>query len=96
MTEAFRSATARTAESGPQGKQDRYNEIAAFDFFDKGKKDEEQRKSNEQFNRREAMECYSPSGAGFSDSFACTVLCVFSPHNFVKSRSGLTAVIVST
>jgi hypothetical protein len=43
-----------------QGKQDGYDNISAFDFFDKGKKQEEQCKSNQQFNRRDAMECCSP------------------------------------
>jgi hypothetical protein len=39
-----------------QGKQNRYNNISPFDFFDKRKKEEQQRKSNEQFNRGEAMQ----------------------------------------
>jgi hypothetical protein len=33
-----------------QGKQNRYNNISAFDFFDKGKKEEKQRKSNEELH----------------------------------------------
>ena len=40
----LRSATARTADSKHQRKQNRYNNISAFDLFDKRRKDEEQRR----------------------------------------------------
>jgi hypothetical protein len=33
-----------------EGKQNRYNNIPVFDFFDKGEKEEEQNKSNEKFH----------------------------------------------
>ena len=54
--DAFAIRHSKNSGQQHQGKQNRYNNISAFDFFDKGKKEEEQRKSNEQFNCREAME----------------------------------------
>src|SRR5262249_46089787 len=39
-----------------QGKQNCYNNIPAFDFFDKGEKEEKQRKCNEELHVGEATE----------------------------------------
>jgi hypothetical protein len=56
VEDAFMIRHSKNSGQQHQGKQNRYDDIPAFDFFDKGKKEEEQRKGNEQFNCREAME----------------------------------------
>jgi hypothetical protein len=42
-------------DSGEQnkGKQDGYNKISAFDFFDKGERDEEQCECEQELHRRQ-------------------------------------------
>ena len=48
--DAFAIRYSKNSGQQHQRKQNRDDDISAFDFFDKGEKEEEQRKSNEQFN----------------------------------------------
>jgi hypothetical protein len=59
VEDAFTIRHSKNTGQQHHGKQNRYDDIPAFDFFDKGKKEEEQRKGNEQFNCREAMKSSS-------------------------------------
>jgi hypothetical protein len=48
--DAFAIRHSKNSGQQHQGKQDRYNNISAFDFFDKREKDEEQHKSDQEFD----------------------------------------------
>src|SRR4029453_5398281 len=56
--DAFAIRHSKNSGQKHQGKKNRYNNISAFDFFDKRKKQKEQRKSNEQFSCRETPESW--------------------------------------
>ena len=52
----FRSATANTAASQDQRKQNRQDEMAAFEFFNERRSDQKNGEHNEKLYRREPTE----------------------------------------